>query len=432
MIREHATVVTYTVMRSWDTVMWDKSVKMDKHICRTMAKSTNSTLILCKASAPYSIVASNAAWRRMCGYNEAAIGKSPKLLQGKPFSPRAHTVPARPMVQCTLLTVFHARFGAGNLTNEAKATQFREQLLARGNARVTLANYRANGEPFVHAIAGKKVTSNRGMDYFLVAGEEVQDPAVKQVVLKLTPSSMAAQCVEIAAALLLSLVVVSSLASGAVPFRVNDQRLPWREGLDFGLAHDPPPPRSADFAISLQDVRRQMGAVTAIVAVAVYVGLLPSVLRETPGTVRWSKQQRRRAARALAIATATVLCLLVLAIEIALPTWSFAYLAVGVLVLARAFFAFSTHTHDHTSSGSATSLAASMTAPAATTHPANTRFKHRSPGGTVEVLMTSALALGLAVHYSRHAQSSLIKESSNSGDFFELLLESAMQGQLLT
>lgn len=99
-------------------------------LCNILAE-TKEPAILTSASAPFHIVATNRAWREMCGFGTDAIGKTPSILQGE-------------------------------LTDMKKAAIFRRALGEHGSARTTLVNYTKDGRAFVHKLKSTKMVSQDG------------------------------------------------------------------------------------------------------------------------------------------------------------------------------------------------------------------------------------------------------------------------------
>mmetsp|Transcript_45796 Transcript_45796/g.97874 ORF Transcript_45796/g.97874 Transcript_45796/m.97874 type:complete len:364 (+) Transcript_45796:146-1237(+) len=76
------------------------------------------------------IVATNSSWRHLCGFGaEEALGCSPKILQG-------------------------------TKTDLMAATQFRNELLAKGTASITLINYTKSGREFVHELHSRTIVDD--------------------------------------------------------------------------------------------------------------------------------------------------------------------------------------------------------------------------------------------------------------------------------
>jgi PAS domain S-box-containing protein len=121
---------------------------------RTRLSSSQTPCVLNKAVEPFDLVAVNAPWTRLCGYEACeAIGKSPvELLQG-------------------------------DKTDTSKAHAFTSKLMNGKPATMTVLNYSKRGRAFVHRIHSEAVTdAASGETYFLTQSCEEQDPAVSRAV----------------------------------------------------------------------------------------------------------------------------------------------------------------------------------------------------------------------------------------------------------
>ncbi len=99
------------------------------------------------------IVQANDKWSALCGYTlDEARGERTTMLHG----------PA---------------------TNAQKAHAFANEVRKNGVAKTVLANYTADGEPFVHKIEARRVHTAQGPRY-LVESEEVTDKALRRAILK--------------------------------------------------------------------------------------------------------------------------------------------------------------------------------------------------------------------------------------------------------
>ena len=106
--------------------------------------------VINRAEAPYEIVALNSRWTSLCGFRpEEALGKSPKDL-----------------LNC-------------KQTDQVKAAEFTNQLLALGDARVTLLNKTRSGRQFWHKLRSRRLTDpNSGKEYYVTTSEEERDPVL--------------------------------------------------------------------------------------------------------------------------------------------------------------------------------------------------------------------------------------------------------------
>lgn len=139
--------------------------------------------ILCSASSPYNIIATNELWRKLCGFGSEALGKCPSILQGE-------------------------------LTDMKKAAKFRRDLTDDGVSRTMLANYKKSGEAFVHHLRATKMNGGHGCEYYLTESYEVTDESFRRAVLKPPEAStVVEQCVSVAIALSLTYLAIVCLSS---------------------------------------------------------------------------------------------------------------------------------------------------------------------------------------------------------------------------
>jgi len=151
-------------------------------IRKKMAVSTGPA-ILCSAQSPHNIIATNESWRKLCGFGSEALGKSPSILQGE-------------------------------LTDMKKAAKFRRDLSNEGVSRVMLANYKKDGEAFVHFLCATKMKSGHGDEYYLTESYEVTDESFRRAVLRpYVASRVAEQCVSVAIALSLTYLAIACLST---------------------------------------------------------------------------------------------------------------------------------------------------------------------------------------------------------------------------
>jgi hypothetical protein len=152
---------------------------------KKMAAATGPA-VLCSAQSPHNIIATNAFWRKLCGFGSEALGKSPSILQGE-------------------------------LTDMKKAAKFRRDLTDDGLSRVMLANYKKSGEAFVHRLLATKVKGgHNGREYYFTESHEVTDESLRRAVLKPCAASaytLVEQCVSVVIALSLTYLVIAYLSS---------------------------------------------------------------------------------------------------------------------------------------------------------------------------------------------------------------------------
>ena len=128
----------------------------------------NNAVIITETKAPGRIIACNAAWTQLCGYApEDALGKTPRMLQGKDTS------------------VCKAR----SFTRQCHQNKIRseENVFAawQGRARTKLVNYTKNGRAFVHCLQTRRVMDeDTGEEFFMTESHEETDNGIYAAMIK--------------------------------------------------------------------------------------------------------------------------------------------------------------------------------------------------------------------------------------------------------
>uniref|UniRef100_A0A7S0L8W0 PAS domain-containing protein n=1 Tax=Coccolithus braarudii TaxID=221442 RepID=A0A7S0L8W0_9EUKA len=185
-------------------------------LCAKMALSSEA-VIVSEACAPGKIVACNAVWSELCGYEaDEAFCHTPKILQGKGTS------------------VVKASQFADAVRSNNTYTHSEELGFATRQAVnfVKLLNYTKSGRPFVHCLkTWRTQDEDTGAEYFVTESYEEQGTAVSRAVLRAAgvasaeENAASASNAQLAATIILPLLVAWPVLQ-AVACMMNSHSMP--------------------------------------------------------------------------------------------------------------------------------------------------------------------------------------------------------------